>query len=131
MPRLFAGPKEAYLQAIIFQNLGIKKFVIGRDHAGVKDFYEKYDSQKFFSKKNYLKINILKTKEPIFCTQCNKIGFEKEVFCKNNKKDCKYVSIDGSFIKRQILLKNFEILKKYLNINILNYVKKNVIPGKI
>ena len=131
MPRLFAGPKEAYLQAIIFQNLGIKQFVIGRDHAGVKDFYAKYASQKFFSKKNYLKIDILKTKEHIFCIHCNKFGFEKGVFCKNDKKKCKYVSIDGNFVKRQILLKNFEILKKYLNINILNYVKKNVISGKI
>ena len=71
LPSLFAGPKEAYLQATIFQNLGAKRFIVGRDHAGIGSFYKKYASQKIFVKNKNLKIGILKTAEPIFCTNCN------------------------------------------------------------
>lgn len=48
LPKLFAGPKEAYLQATVFNNLKFKFFSVGRDHAGVKNFYSKYSSQKIF-----------------------------------------------------------------------------------
>ena len=126
MPSLFAGPKEAYLQAIIFQNLGAKSFIVGRDHAGVGAFYEKYASQKIFKKSKNLKIKIFKTAEPILCTSCNKIGFEKEKFCKNNKKSCNFISIDGRYVKKQILLRNFGLLENYLNYKILKYAKKKL-----
>ena len=123
LPSLFAGPKEAYLQAIIFQNLGLKKFFIGRDHAGVNNFYKKDESQKFLEKKSSLKIEIFKTKEPIICLKCSIIGFRNEKFCKNDKNTCKFNSIDGKFIKRQILLRNFKLLKNYLNAEIIKYFK--------
>ena len=50
MPLLYAGPREAFLQATIINNLGIKNLSIGRDHAGIKKFYAKYDSQKIVCK---------------------------------------------------------------------------------
>ena len=50
LPLFFAGPKEAFIQAQIIKNIGITSFLVGRDHAGVKNFYGKYSSQEFFPK---------------------------------------------------------------------------------
>ena len=126
IPSLHAGPKEAFLQAILFQNLGFKKFIIGRDHAGVGNFYKKYEAQKIFVKNKFSKITILKTKEPIRCSYCNLIVFENEKFCKGNKQKCKFVPIDGKFIKQQIDLRNFDLLKNYINSNVVKYIIKNM-----
>jgi len=104
LPRLFAGPKEAYLQAIIFNNLRFKSFSVGRDHAGVGNFYSKYSSQRIFNKLNNLKIKILKSKEPRLCPKCGKINFLNKKICKIKKHQQSYKPIDGTFI-RNILKK--------------------------
>ena len=124
LPSFYAGPNEAFLQASYLDNLGFKYFLVGRDHAGFKNFFKKYESQNIFKKLKNLNIKIIKTKEPLMCVNCNKIGFEDKKFCKCFGRRT-MVSINGKDIKRMLKLNKLRSLKKFTNIHIFEYLKKN------
>ena len=75
----YAGPKEAIHHAIMRKNFGCSHFIVGRDHAGVGDYYPPFAAQEIF--KEYPDIGI----EPIFfpsfyyCKKC--LGYANERNC--------------------------------------------------
>ena len=70
---IFAGPREAVLHALVMKNYGCTHALIGRDHAGIGDFYDKYASHTVFDEFSpaELGIEVRLFHEVFYCTRCS------------------------------------------------------------
>lgn len=74
----YAGPREAVFHAIIRRNYGCTHFIVGRDHAGVGDYYGKYDAHRLIAEvESDLGIAILRLSGPFYCRACDGIVTER------------------------------------------------------
>jgi len=101
----YAGPREALLHATFRQNYGITKMLIGRDHAGVGDFYGLFEAQEIFDRiptnlaeGKALKCMPLKIDWTFYCHKCD--GMASLRTCPHTKED--RVILSGTKLRKAL-----------------------------
>lgn len=110
----YLGGREAAFHAVVRRNLGATHFVVGRDHAGVKDIYAPYEAQEEVMSLD-LGIEIIPVKEVLYCGSCSSAVFEEE--CGHPK-----TKISGSKIREA--LKSGRIEEKFLRREVAETILK-------
>ena len=115
----YAGPREALFHALIRKNYGCTHFLVGRDHAGVGNYYGIYEAQELCSKyEEEIGLKIIKVRGPFYCSFCNKITTDK--YC---KRKANQLEVSGTKI-REALLNNYEIKDIFMRKEIVQLIKK-------
>jgi len=96
----YGGPREALLHALFRQNFGCSHLIVGRDHAGVGNFYGPFDAQKIFDEipSDALRLKPLKIDWTFYCRRCD--GMASLKTCPHDEKE--RVIVSGTLLRKTL-----------------------------
>ena len=99
---LYAGPREALLHAIFRQNCGCSHLIVGRDHAGVGDYYGPFEAQSIFDEKvpdGALQIDIYRADHTAYSKKLKKVVMMKDAKDHNNED---FILLSGTKVREML-----------------------------
>jgi sulfate adenylyltransferase len=99
---LYAGPREAVLHAVFRQNCGCSHLIVGRDHAGVGDYYGGFDAQTIFDEEvpeGALELEIFKADHTAYSKKLNRVVMMKDA--PDHTKD-DFVLLSGTAVREML-----------------------------
>ena len=99
---LYAGPREAVLHAVFRQNCGCTHLIVGRDHAGVGDYYGGFDAQTIFDEEvpdDALELEIFSADHTAYSKKLNRVVMMRDV--PDHSKD-DFVLLSGTAVREML-----------------------------
>lgn len=117
----YAGPREALLHALIRQNFGCSHLIVGRDHAGVGDYYGPFDAHHIFDQlwPGALLCKPLKIDVTFYCRKC--YGMATAKTCPHDPEH--HISISGTQ-QREMLSTNAEVPPEFSRPEVVAILKE-------
>ena len=116
----YAGPREALLHALFRQNYGCSHLIVGRDHAGVGDYYGPFDAHNIFDEINDgLVTQPLKIDWTFWCNKC--AGMSSMKTCPHSHED--RLLLSGSKL-RHLLSENLDVPDNFSRPEVLEILRK-------
>lgn len=117
----YAGPREALLHALFRQNYGCSHLIVGRDHAGVGDYYGPFDAHDIFDQipAGALETQALKIDWTFWCDKCG--GMSSMKTCPHSAED--RLLLSGTKL-RHLLSENLEVPAEFSRPEVLKILRK-------
>ena len=117
----YAGPREALLHAIFRQNFGATHLIVGRDHAGVGDYYKPFEAQEIFDQipSDSLAIKPIKMDWTFYCYRCQAMASPKT--CPHGEEN--HLTLSGTLLRKR-LTEGDPVPEEFSRPEVLNILKE-------